>query len=334
VYKAPISAKLLAITILALILASCAPRTAETPQATQAVEVPRANEARSQERLVIAIQPSLAASDILERAKPLEQYLEQKLGNEVDIEIYVPLSQAGVIEALRFGHAHVAFMGAWPAQLAVEMAGADLVLAEVREVLVDGKKTEATYYFSYWVTLKDSPYQSLTDLRGKRACFPSPISTSGYVFPMGRMVELGLLSKPAQGEVVPKTFFAEARFGGGYSQCWEALKTGQVDVSIIAGDVPEQLYNDVLANTRVLEQQGPIPSHGVLISKELKEPLRSRMIEAIAGLGDPQYRNLMRGFISGIFVGFQSSNAESHLYALKNYLAQSGLLYSERIGRQ
>ena len=90
------------------------------------------------ERLVIAIQPTQATAEMLEKAKPLERFLEEKLGGRVDVEVYVPLSQGGVIEALRFGQAQVAFMGAWPANLAVEIAGAELALAEVREVIEQG----------------------------------------------------------------------------------------------------------------------------------------------------------------------------------------------------
>lgn len=284
----------------------------------------------SKQKLVIAIQPTLAANEMLEKAKPIEQYLETKLG-DVDVEIYVPLSQAGVIEALRFGQAQVAFMGAWPAYLAVEKAGAELALAEVREVLIDGKKQNATYYYSYWVVPQTSSAQTLNDLKGKTTCFPSPISTSGYVSPVGRLIELNLVPKPEKGEADPKAFFSQVIFGGGYQQCWEALKGGQADVAIIAGDVPEKLYNEVLAQTRVVEKQGPIPSHGVLISKELQEPLRSRVVEALQGLGDAQYRDVMRGFISGIFVGFEKSSADKHLATLKNYLKSAGLTFTEKL---
>lgn len=282
------------------------------------------------DKVVIAIQPTLAADEMIEKAKPLEQYLETRLAN-VDVVIYVPLSQAGVIEALRFGQADVALLGAWPAYLASEKAGAELALAEVREVLIDGRKQNATFYYSYWVVPKESAAQSLADLKEKRVCFPSPISTSGYVAPVGRLIELNLLSKPEKGEADPGSYFGEVRFGGGYQQCWEALKGGQVDATVIAGDVPTALYDQVLANTRVIEQQGPIPSHGVLLGKDLQEPLRTRVVEAIEGLSEPQYRDLMRGFVSGIFVGFERSSADKHLATLKRYLQQGGLTYTEKI---
>ncbi len=292
---------------------------------------------RTPTRLVIAVQPTFAVSEVQEKARPLEQYLEQRLGPGVDVEIYVPLSQAGVVEALRFGHAHVAFMGPFAGLLAAERANAQVVLAEVREVIHGAQKTEATYYYSYWVVPKDSPYTSLADLKGKRACFPSPISTSGYIGPMARLVERGLVPEPpAQQEVNPKAFFGEVLFAGGYGQCWEALKAGQVDVTVIAGDVPEKLYQEVLANTRVLDQQGPLPSHVVVVSQALQEPLRSKVIDALMGLSAPEYRSLMRQFISGIFVGFQKTDARSHLGALRDYLARTHIAFSERldIGRR
>jgi ABC-type phosphate/phosphonate transport system substrate-binding protein len=186
-------------------------------------------EPSASQKLVLAIQPTLAASEMLEKAKPLERYLEDQLEG-TDVEVYVPLSQAGVIEAVRFGQADVAFMGAWPAQLAVQLADA-----------------------------------------------------------------------------------------------------GQVDVTVIAGDVSERLYRDALDNSRVLEQQGPLPSHGVVISKDLEEPLRSQVVTAIEGLSAPEYRELMRGFISGIFVGFRKTDANAHLGPFKSYLEKTGLSFTERI---
>jgi phosphonate transport system substrate-binding protein len=283
------------------------------------------------EKLVIAVQPTFAVAEMMETVKPLERFLEERLPG-VDVEIYIPLSQAGVIEALRFGQAHVAFMGPWAAHLAVEMAGAELALAEVREVVVDGKKTEGTYYYSYWVVPKDSPLQSLAELKGKGVCFPSPVSGSGYVAPMGRLVELKLVDR-GSGEADPRSFFRDVLFAGGYGQCWQVLRSGQVDASVIAGDVPERLFNEVLANTRVLEKQGPLPSHAVLLSSRLAEPLRSRAVEAIAALGAPEYRPLMRRFISGIFTGFQRSTPAEHLGAFRRYLELTGLRFTERIGR-
>lgn len=285
----------------------------------------------AQDKLVIAIQPTLSSDEMLSKAKPLEKFISDGLGGKTQVQIYVPSSYAAVVESLRFGHAHVAFMSAWPAQLAVQLGGADVALAEVRRVIHGDKTVDATSYYSYWVVRPNSPHKNIESLKGKSVCFPSPISTSGYVAPMGRLVELNLLKSSKGAEADPKTLFKDVLFGGGYAQCYQALKQGQVEATIIAGDVPEKLYKEVLADTRVIEQQGPIPSHAVVLSKELKEPLRQKSIETITKLGAPEHQSLMRSFISSIFVGFKPTTAAEHLGSLNNYLKLVGLKYTERL---
>lgn len=286
--------------------------------------------AKPSPKIIIAIQPTESATEIAPRAKQLEEFLESRIN--ADVEVYVPTTYAAVVEAMRFGNAHVAFMSAWPTHIASKVAGAEIALAEVREVVIDQEKKNEPFYFSYWVVLKDSPISSLSELRGKKACFPSPLSTSGYVFPLAKMVELGLAWKPNQGEVDPKTFFGDVVFGGGYGQCWTSLKAGQVDVTIIAGDVSENLYREIIDNTKVLERQGPIPSHGVVFSKDLKEPLRSQLTNALLELGKPEHRDLMRKFMSGIFVSFKTTTTSEHIAGLQKALDQTGFKFSERIG--
>lgn len=287
--------------------------------------------ALAQGKLVVAIQPSVSSDEMLKKAQPLEKFLRDGLGGKTAVQVYVPSSFAAVVESLRFGHAQVAFMSAWPAQLAVRLAGAEVVLAEVREVLHGTKKVEAPYYFSYWIVQKESAFQNLQALKGKTACFPSPISTSGYVAPLGRLAELNLLPTREGKEADAKTFFKEVLFGGGYGQCWQALRQGQVDATVIAGDVPEKLYNEVLGATRMIETQGPIPSHAVVLSKELREPLRSRAIQVVNQLGAADHRELMRSFISSIFVGFKPTTASEHLGSLNRYLKLSNLKFTERL---
>jgi phosphonate transport system substrate-binding protein len=162
--------------------------------------------------------------------------------------------------------------------------------------------------------------------------FPSQLSTSGYVAPLAKLVELGLVPRPEGNQSADaKQYFGDVIFAGGYAQGWEALKRGQVDVTVIAGDVPESLYNEVLAGARVLLEQGPIPSHAVVFSKDIKDPVRRQLRDALMELGQPEHRDLMRRFISGIFVSFKTTSTEEHLGTLNNYLVSTGLQFSESI---
>jgi phosphonate transport system substrate-binding protein len=168
-------------------------------------------------------------------------------------------------------------------------------------------------------------------MRDRSVAFPSQLSTSGYVAPTARLVELGFLEASEDGESDPADYFGDVLFAGGYSQAWEALKAGQVDVSVIAGDVPEDLYNEVLAETKVIEEQGPIPSHAVVFAKDFQGEQRDALKEALMELGDEAHRELMRKFVSGIFVRFQETTTEEHLGDLKTYLEATGLGFQETL---
>lgn len=268
-------------------------------------------------KLVFVVNP-IPRDRVAVEAMELERYLEDRLG--VDVEILFPTSVAAIVESLRYGHAHVALgVGSLPAALALLVANVDMPLVEVREVIINNSVVHAPYYYSYWIVLKDSPYKSLEDLRGKRACFPSELSTSGYIFPLYRLVELGYIRPPAD----PRQFFGEVTYPGGYAQCWEALKNGHVDVTIIAGDVPSSLYWEALNNSRILEVQGPVPAHAVLISRDLPSDLRKKIIEALLDLNKKP--ELVRKFVSAIFVRFEERSAEEHLGPLIRALEVTGL---------
>lgn len=269
------------------------------------------------DRLVIVVNP-LPRDRVAAEARELESFLESRLG--VDVEIYFPTSIAAIVESLRFGHAQLALgIGSLPAALALYIADVEMLLVEVREVIINNTVIHAPYYYSYWIVLKDTQYRGLEDLRGKRACFPSELSTSGYIFPMYRLVELGYLKDP----VDPRRFFGEVIFAGGYAQCWEALKSGHVDVTIMAGDVPANLYWEAMNNSRVLEMQGPVPSHVVLISKGVPSDLKQRIKSVLLELNDRP--DLMRKFVSAIFVRFDERSSEEHLKPLLNALEVTGL---------
>lgn len=286
--------------------------------------------AEAKPKVTIAIQPTAQAEEMMTNAQELKAFLEARTGTEV--EIFIPTSYSAVVNALKYGHAQIGLMGAWPLHFASTLAGADVPLAEVREVMIGDEKTEKNYYYSYYVVPKDSEYTSLSQLQGKRVAYTSLISSSGYLFPVARLVELGYISEPEAGkEADPKQFFSQVYMAGGYSQAWEALKQGQVDVAVIAGDVSEALYNEVLSYTRIVETQGPVPSHGVAFSKDFEEPLRTKFINAFLELNNPEYRLFMRKFISGIFVGFQQTTVTEHIGALSSALEKTGYKFTERL---
>lgn len=280
--------------------------------------------------ITIAIPPTASATTIQASANDLERYLEARTG--ADVEILVPLTNSGVIEALRFKHADAAFLGAWPAQLAVQHAGAEIVLAERREVTIGADTVVAPYYYSYYVTKKGAGYTNITELAGKRVAFTSTTSTSGYVYPVAKLVSLGLIPAPAIGkEADPKVFFGSVLMAGGYQQAWEALKNDQVDVAVIAGDVSKSLYEEVLAQTDVVATQGPVPSHAVVFGAHFMGEPREKLTAALLDVKGDE-RDLMRKLVSGIFVEFEATTSAKHTGPLADALALVGFKLGEKLG--
>ena len=318
----------LVVVTLAVTVATCAAPKADTKPTTYAKPT-----------VALAVQPAEAVADLTAKSEELRAFLEKETG--FDVKVFVPTSPAAVVEALGLGtlgsgNADFALMGALPALVATlnELAGAaEISLAEVREVADDGKTVEATYYYSYYIVLKDSPISRLEDLRGKKVAFTIPLSTSGFLFPAAELVRKGLVSAPAPGQVfaaddlrkkLETEFFKEAVFAGGYAQAWEALKRGQVDAAVIAGDVSKSLYDEVLAGSKVLTKQGPVPSHVRVARKDLDPAVKAKVEDAFLRMGQPEQRDMMRKFVSAIFVRFQPTTWGEHFKGLNEAVGLTG----------
>jgi phosphonate transport system substrate-binding protein len=220
--------------------------------------------------LTIAFLPQNDISTFLPDAEKLAAELSRRLG--LPVKVYVPSDYAAAVEALRFNHAQVAFVPSWPGVMANRVAGARFILAEVR----NGK----TYYYSCWYARADAAISTLADLRGKKVAFSSPLSSSGYLFPVAKLVEEGLLK---DGQADLKSFFGEILYSGGYEATLQAIARGHVD----AGAASEAAYELYLTpeqrrRVKIIARQGPVPTHGVVVhpslSREFVESLRTALL--------------------------------------------------------
>ncbi len=282
-------------------------------------------EAQRINKLVIVIQP-IPKDRVTTEAAELERFFESRLN--MDVEILYPDSNAAIVESMRFGHAHVA-LGVGSLVGAMIMKNADVMkplIVERRNVFIGDEPKVLSYYYSYFIVLKDSPHNTLNDLKGKRACFPSETSVSGFIMPMYTMVKKGYINpidakkRPIE---LPNQHFGEVIFAGGYAQCWEALKQGRVDVTVTAGDVPAKLYKEALENSKIIEENGPNPSHVVLISNTLPKDVKKKLWNALKDLNKEPEK--VQKFVSAIFVKFGVKKADDHLEPLMDALRDTGL---------
>ncbi|MEK0338676.1 MAG: phosphate/phosphite/phosphonate ABC transporter substrate-binding protein, partial [Nitrosopumilus sp.] len=176
--------------------------------------------------ITIGFIPVEKADELTPKAQALEQFLENKLG--VDVELVVPTNYETIIEGMRFGHIDAAFMDTGPAWITHQRTGAEVVLAE----LVAGK---VNYQATIWALAENDSINSLEDTVGKRVAFTSITGSSGFVRPMGTLVTEGHIQIEGDDIVALQSALAENfesyTFAGGYKAALQLLLNGNVDVA-------------------------------------------------------------------------------------------------------
>jgi phosphonate transport system substrate-binding protein len=162
--------------------------------------------------LVFAVVPAENASGVVDRYAPLSGYLARQLG--IPVKLRVVADYAGVIEGQRNGQIHIGYYG--PASYARAYLTGVKTEPFAVEVNADGTKA----YRSVLYVRKDSPFQSIEDLRGKNLALVDPNSTSGNSVPRFALSKMN---------ITPEAYFGKVIYAGSHENAIVALKDGTVD---------------------------------------------------------------------------------------------------------
>lgn len=260
----PINARILPLStglLSLLLLTACAPDAASG--------------GASLEKVVIALEPDKDPDAMLEDRKAIETYLSERTGKPV--EAIVPISSAVIYEGLKNGSIDIAYLSSTAAAKLVETGAIDILLAE----LIDGQPS----YESYWIALKEAPYTSVAELKGKRIAFSSRTSTSGFLIPTWDLYQQGLIDL----ESGPAGFFGENNvdYGVGYVSAAERVLDGTAEaaaVSYYVLDKDKHLSEEKRARLKVIDTQGPVPSHVIVIRNAVSEADRQALVESFLAM--------------------------------------------------
>jgi phosphonate transport system substrate-binding protein len=154
--------------------------------------------------------------------KPFTDFLGQCTGKRV---VYYPVqSNSAEVEAMRSGRLHVAGFSTGPTGFAVNLAGAIPFAAKGTEKGPHG-------YHLISIVRNDSPYQKLSDLRGKRVAHTAPSSNSGHLAP--------LVLYPPEG-LRPNEDY-KPLMSGGHDKSALGVLSGDYDMAGVASDVFERM---------------------------------------------------------------------------------------------
>ena len=233
------------------------------------------------ERLVISLTPEAAPIELELDAEGLAAFLSAQLGRPVVAR--VDADYTGTVEAMRAGHAHVAFLSPLASALAFEVAGARMILAEVRE-------GRPYYRARYWVR-QDSGLNSLDELRGQTVAYNDPLSASGYLFPVAKLIEAGLIDDADD----IHNFFGRVYFAGGTELSLRALVNGFVDAAAVSMYGPAVFLSaDEREQLTYIAEHGPIPNHGIAVAGDLPDELVEELTRALLKLNEPEHNHILR----------------------------------------
>ena len=179
------------------------------------------------DKITIGFIPSEKADALTPKAETLARFVESEFDGKVEVEVVVPSNYETIIEGLRFGHIHAAFMDTGPGWIAHDRANAEVVMAEV-------KKGKVGYYATVWQR-SDSNYSSIDEAIGNKVAFTSITGSSGFIRPIGTLVDRGLIDIEGDDIVALKqaldNSFEYHAFGGGYKAALELLLNGSVEMA-------------------------------------------------------------------------------------------------------
>jgi phosphonate transport system substrate-binding protein len=234
--------------------------------------------------LVVALKPDKNPDAMLAEQRALQTFLGDRLSSK--IRVIVPLSTAVIVEGLANGTIDLGYLSATDMARIRTQGSASLLLAGE---FPGGQRS----YRSYWLTLRDKPYTSIEQLRGKPVAFASRTSTSGFLVPLLDLRQRGLVDENGALEA----FFGRGNvlFGVGYVSAIERVFAGDAEAAAVSDYVFDQdkhLTAEQRGRLRVLQSQGPVPSHVLAVRASLPAADQTAIRTALLGMNEPPHAAL------------------------------------------
>jgi phosphonate transport system substrate-binding protein len=207
--------------------------------------------------------------------KPFTDYLAQCTGKRV---VYYPVnSNSAEIEAMRSGRLHFAGFSTGPTGFAVNLAGA---------VPFAAKGTEKGPHGYHLISLvkASSPYQKLSDLKGKRVAHTAPSSNSGHLAPLVLYAQEGLKTNDDYKPLM----------SGGHDKSALGVLSGDYDMGGVASDVYERMVarGTLKADDFRIIYKSPIfPTSSFAYAHDLKPELAKKLVDCFYAF---RFQELMR----------------------------------------
>lgn len=238
--------------------------------------------------------PDEAPTELQRKFKPLGDYLKQQTGMEVQ---FIPVTDyAAVVEGLATNKLDLAWLGGFTyVQARLRTQGGAVPIVQ---------RAEDAVFTSRFIVPKDSPAQSLADLKGKTFAFGAPSSTSGSLMPRFYLMKAG---------IDPERDFKTVAFSGAHDATVAFVAAGRAEAGVLNASVLDKLTeagNPNAAKVRVLAVTPAYFDYNWTVRPGLDPAVTRKLTDAFLKLdaANPQHKEIMALQRASKFIPTQSSN--------------------------
>jgi phosphonate transport system substrate-binding protein len=224
----------------------------------------------AEDEFLIGLIPEENIFRAIQKHRPLEAYLSEKLGIKVKFTI---LSRYGdIVERFIARDMDGAFFGIYTSALAMEKLNVEPI---ARSVTLDGGTTARGVLFAR----KDSGIKSLADMEETHAAFVDRATATGFIFAIAYLKKHGITD--------PESFFAEYSFTGSHESSIFAVLDGKSDIGAAKSRVLERLIaNDPIVKEElyIIAKSPDLPDNTLMIKKDIDPELKRKFKETLLKL--------------------------------------------------
>ena len=222
------------------------------------------------EVLRVALLPDENAATVIKQNEPLEAYLEETLGKE--IELVVTTDYSSMIEAMRFGRLELAYFG--PLSYTLAKSKSDI------EAFAARMKGGETTYQAVVIGNIEQGIAAVKDAAGQDVAYGDTASTSSHLIPKSMLRAAALKEGDDYRE----------HFTGAHDAVALAVQSGNAAVGGLSKPIFESLVEREiisLEKVRVLAESKPFPQYPWTMRSDLDPALKDKIKAAFYELKEP-----------------------------------------------
>ena len=192
------------------------------------------------------------------------EYLENRFDGVDRVEGVQTTSYSATVESVVGGHTELANLSPLIFVMAADEGITPLAVNELHG---------ETSYHALIGTREETGIESLDELHGTTVAMVDPLSTSGGLFPMDMLEQVGLETGGVYDDAVDLTI----QWAGDHNAALELLRNGHVDAAAFG----DYLFAEPPSWVRILDKSDPIPLAAAVTQPDTPEPIESALEERL-----------------------------------------------------